>query len=163
MSKKEKTAKYAYSYNPSNNLVTKTELATGNTWDYLSRPKHGKPDHTPSNGVTVNALQKAGHNVRVKHLRWAVYWGHEAMLKNNKGAVSRMMVVPSTFRKDPNYMFLPKGGYTHVVIKKKDGEYVCVSSECSVEDPFCYGAGVARALERLTRKVISELLSADEL
>jgi hypothetical protein len=163
MSKKEKTAKYTYTYNPSNNIVTKTDLATGNTWDYLARPKNVKPDYSASNGVTVEALQRAGNNVRVKHLRWAIYWQHEPVLKNRQGEVSRVMVVPSTFRKDPNYMMLPKGGFTHVVIKKADGEYVCVSSECSQDDPFCYAAGVSRALERLRPSQIRELLPAEEL
>ena len=158
MSKKEKTAKYAYTYNPSNNIVTKTDLATGNTWEYLSRAKGEKPNHKASNGVTVEALQQAGNNVRVKHLRWAIYWVHDPVLKNGKGEVSRVMIVPSTFRKDPNYMLLPKGGFTHVVIKKANGDYVCVSSECSQDDPFCYNAGVARALERLRPSQVQDLL-----
>jgi hypothetical protein len=163
MSKKQKTAQYTYSYNPSNNLVVKTELATGNTWEYLSRPKPTTPDNTPANGVTVEVLQNAGHNVRVKHLRWALYWAHDPLRHNKQGMVSRMMIVPSTFRKDPNYMLLPKGGFTHVVIKKKDNSYVCVSSECSSDDPFCYSAGVARALERLSPRDIKELLPSAEL
>lgn len=133
-------SKYTYEYNPSNNIVTKTDTTTGNTWEYLSRSAPIKPVFAAKNGATVDAIHNAGHSVRVKHLRWAIY----------RGFPNRMMVVPSTFRKDPNYVFLPKGGYTHVVVKHEDGQYLCVSSECSLDDPFCYAAGVATALDRLS-------------
>jgi hypothetical protein len=145
--------KYKFEYNPSNKIVTKTEIATGNTWHYISRPIPAKPVFKAKNGITVEAIQAAGHNVRVKHLRWAVYIPHTITARASTVAV----VVPSTFRKDPNYMFTPKGGYTHVVIKKKDGEYLCVSSTCAPEDPFCYAAGVAAALDRLTLMEIASL------
>jgi len=137
--------KYKYDYDELTNLVTKTDIETGNNWQYLSRPRPGKLVCNTKNGVTVAALQDAGHNVRVKHLRWAIYMG-----QTHIGPDVRLMVVPSTFRKDPNYYFTPKGGYTHVVIKLETGEYICVSSECSLDDPFCYAQGVCTALDRLT-------------
>jgi len=146
-------SKYTYSYNPSNNVVTKTDSSTGNTWEYLSRSKSVKPAFKAKNGITVGMLQAAGHSVRVKHLRWALYTPHALTAKTGMTAI----VVPSTFRKDPSYIFTPSGGFTHIVIKKEDGEYICVSSICSQDDPFCYAAGVAAALDRLTAKEIVSL------
>jgi len=159
MSKKEKkTVQYSFVYDMDTGLVTKQNLETGASWTYPSRPKAQTVSHVARNGVSVAKLQAAGHNVRVKHLRWAIYWGQNSLLINRKKDSSyRTIVVPSTFRKDPNYMLLPKGGYTHVVIKTPEGEYVCVSSECAVEDPFCYNAGVATALERLSKEDIKKL------
>jgi hypothetical protein len=152
MSKKKKNSTYTFSYNQATNIVTKTDVDTGNSWDYLSRPRPGKLVCATRNGATVDKLQAAGNNVRVKHLRWAVYLG-----QSYSGPFARLIVVPSTFRKDPNYYFSPKGGYTHVVIKRANGEYVCVSSECSQEDPFSYNMGVATALDRLTREELEML------
>lgn len=159
MSKKEKKAvQYSFMYDVDTRVVTKQDPRTGASWTYASRPKIGKALFTASNGVSVAKLQAAGHNVRVKHLRWAIYWGQNSLLINRKKDSSyRTIVVPSTFRKDPNYMLLPKGGYTHVVIKTPDNAYICVSSECAVEDPFCYNLGVATALERLSTADIKKL------
>jgi hypothetical protein len=150
MSKEKKN--YKYEYNPSNNIVTKTDVDTGNTWEYLSRPRPSKLVCPTKNGVTIEKLQAAGNNVRVKHLRWAIYLG-----QSHVNSTIRLIVVPSTFRKDPNYYFTPKGGYTHVVIRKPSGEYVCVSSECSSDDPFCYAVGVSTALDRLLPEEIEAL------
>lgn len=153
MSKKKTKNTYTFEYNPSNNLVTKTDVVTGNSWSYLSRSAPRKPVFAAKNGITVEQLQSVGHNVRVKHIRWAMYAPH---MGSHTGRQS-VMAVPSTFRKDYNYLFFPKGGFTHVVIKKSDGGYVCVSSECSIDDPFCYAAGVAAALDRLTDEDIDSL------
>jgi hypothetical protein len=145
---------YTYEFNELNGLMTKTEVETGNTWMYPARPKPEKPVFKAKNGVTVESIQQAGHSVRVKHLRWALYVPH--VLTMGYKAI-RTIVVPSTFRKDSNYVFDSHGGYTHVVIKKKDGKYLCVSSECAPSDPFCYAAGVAAALDRLTSDEIRSL------
>ena len=160
MSKKQK-GEYTYSYNPSTNMVTKTDTANGNTWVYASRPKIVKEPAEARNGVTVDKLIAAGHNVRVKHLRYALYWGQSFLRKNRSSNSTRVMVVPSTFRHDPEYFLLPKGGFTHIVIKRPSGEYTCVSSECSPEDPFCYNTGVCAALERLTGRDLIALGLAD--
>ena len=142
MSKEKRT--YSFSYNQENNVVTKTDVVTGNSWSYPSRPKPGKLVSPTKNGVTVEKLQAAGHKVRVKHMRWAVY-----LRQRYVGPGLRLMAVPSTFRKNPNYFFAAKGGYTHVVIQRPSGEYVCVSSECAQDDPFSYAVGVSTALDRL--------------
>jgi len=149
MSKTKIKRNYTFEYNPNNNIVTKTDVETGNSWSYPSRSAPRKPAFSAKNGITVAQLQEAGHNVRVKHMRWAMYTPH-------RGRQS-VMAVPSTFRKDYNYLFFPKGGFTHVVIKKSDGGYICVSGECSIDDPFCYAAGVAAALDRLTALDIASL------
>jgi hypothetical protein len=144
MSNTKKRRSYAFNYNKETNTVTKTDTESGESWNYSSRSRKNKPAPTTKNGVTVEKLLAAGNKVRVKHLRWAVYLGHKTVQD-----ISRLVVVPSSFRKDPNYYFTPKGGYTHVVIQRPTGEYLCVSSECSMEDPFCYAAGVCTALDRL--------------
>lgn len=139
--------------------MTKTDVTTGEEWNYMSRPRQGKASFTASSGITVDKLTAAGNSVRVKHLRYAVYHGLNEKLINKKDYdfQLRKIVVPSTFRRDTMYALLPKGGFTHVVIKHSSGKYICVSSECSEEDPFCYSKGVATALERLT-KLDMELL-----
>ena len=147
---------YTYEYNPPTKLVTKKDVETGQEWSYMSIQRPTKQHHVARNGITVAKLQDAGHSVRVKHLRYALYLGQNEFIKNREFAV-RAIVVPSTFRKDPFYKFLPKGGYTHVVIKTPKGQYICVSSECSEEDPFCYSHGVAAALERLGKLELRHL------
>jgi hypothetical protein len=148
--KKKRT--YVFTYNKETNTVTKTDKDTGVTWSYSSRARNNKPAATSKNGVTVEKLLAAGNKVRVKHLRWAVYLGHKCI-----GDIARLVVVPSSFRKDPNYFFAPKGGYTHVVIQRPAGDYLCVSSECSQDDPFCYAAGVCTALDRLVPEELDYL------
>lgn len=149
---KENT-EYKYYFNPDNGMVTKENPATGETWTYLSFKRKGKANFKASNGITVDKLVAAGNSVRVKHLRYALYRGLNEKLINKKDYdfELRRIVVPSTFRKDVMYELLPKGGFTHVVIKHPSGKYICVSSECSEQDPFCYSMGVATALERLSR------------
>jgi hypothetical protein len=141
---------YKYEYCPSTKKVTKTNTITGEEWSWFPRPRPGKVVCNPSNGVTIQKLVEAGNNVRVKHLRLALYWAQPHAIGRNTTSSMRVIVVPSSFRKDPNYHLLPKGGFTHVVIKRPNGEYICVSSECSEDDPFCYNMGVCVALERLT-------------
>lgn len=154
MSKQNKQKTYVFDYNTETNIVTKTDPDTGNSWLYPSRPKQSSPVCKAKNGVTIKDIQDAGFSVRVKHLRYAWYMPHLLAKKHVRYIPVneiRLMVVPSTFRKDINYTFVPHGGFTHIVIKTQDGEYICVSSECAPDDPFCYAAGVASALDRLTR------------
>jgi len=150
------STEYTVVFDEQRQKYIKTETATGRTWEWSARKRPTKPTYASKNGVTVESLQVAGNSVRVKHLRWSLYlpqfnvWGN----RNHQG---RAIVVPSTFRKDPMYVFLPKGGYTHVVIKHKSGNYICVSSECAEDDTFCYSAGVAAALDRLSAAEIKLL------
>ena len=145
----EDDARYTTSFDERIKLFTRVDNHTGETWAWYAREKPKQIVHTAKNGVTVAKLQAAGNNVRVKHLRWALYLPSTTAYSRRQ-ATSRAIVVPSTFRSDPMYAFLPKGGYTHVVIKHPSGKYICTSSECSEEDSFCYAAGVASALGRLT-------------
>jgi hypothetical protein len=159
MSKKKKEHNYTDTYNPSTNKVTRLDTVSGETWEYFPRPKIVAEEYMAKNGVTVDSLIAAGNKVRVKHLRYALYMGLNEKLVNKKRRdyELREIVVPSTFRKDPMYTLLPKGGYTHVVIQHSSGKYVCVSSACSKEEPFCYARGVATALDRLSKFEMSVL------
>ena len=159
MSKYKNSELYTWKFDKSTGIVTKTEISTGNNWSWVPKPRPVKAVCAPKNGVTVDMLSKAGNKVRVRHLRWAAYLGHEEHVSKKYGGffLSRMIVVPSSFGKDPLYLLRPKGGYTHITIKTDMGKYVCISSECSLEDPFCYRKGVEKALERLTDYELAEL------
>jgi hypothetical protein len=146
---------YSWTFDAGTNEVTKLEKDTGKVWKWISKPRPKGPRCNPSNGVTIEKLQKAGHSVRIKHFRWAMYLAlneHTSKKGRAFNFESHAICVPSTFRKDPLYRLLPKGGYTHIVIKPKSSvdKYICLSSECSKDDPFCYALGVEKALERLT-------------
>jgi hypothetical protein len=162
---------YTTTYDEQTNSFTRVHK-DGCSWTWRARPKPVKPVFAAKNGLTIQKLQEAGNSVRVKHLRWALYLPlydvYRKSINRNSSArldaphsyiASRALVVPSTFRSDPMYIFLPKGGYTHLVIKHKSGRYICVSSECSEDDPFCYAAGIAVALDRLTPSEINLLMS----
>lgn len=136
-------------------LFTRVHEESGRTFVWVARKKRTKPVFKARNGVTIELLEKAGHKIRVKHFRWAVYLGlNERPIKGRFSSTHdyemRAICVPSTYRKDPMYRLLPKGGYSHISIKTPEGKYICVSSECSESDPFCYLLGTAKALERLT-------------
>jgi hypothetical protein len=140
---------------------TRVEQATGRSWTWQTRERPGKTVHSSKNGVTIEKLAQAGNSVRVKHFRWALYAPYRKSAPRDN-ELFRAMVVPSTFRQSRLYDLLPKGGYTHVIIKTKEGEYYMTSSECSENDPFCYAAGVAAALDRLHPNVIARLLECSE-
>lgn len=148
------TDEYTWSFDEDAQEVTKKHIISGKTWTWTARARPKGPKCNPSNGATIQKLQDAGHSVRIRHLRWARYAALNDVRKKNKRELeydSRVICVPSTFRKDPLFAFLPKGGYTHIVIKPKGSDkYICLSSECSKNDPFCYALGVEKALERLT-------------
>jgi len=153
MSNKYKdSALYSWTYDEDTKEVTKLEKDTGKVWKWIAKPRPRGPRCNPSNGVTIEKLQQAGHSVRIRHLRWAHYIGINEFAHKKAQYITHPICVPSTFRKDPLYNFLPKGGYTHIVIKPKSSidKYICLSSECSKDDPFCYALGVEKALERLT-------------
>jgi hypothetical protein len=120
----------------------------------VSTPK--RRNRVPKHGLTIERLVELGHKVRVKHLRYAVYrrLGYEGLpLKD-----IRYIVIPTSFRKDRDYMLMPFGGFTHISIKTPAGEYFCLSSECSPSDNFCYKDGVCEALNRLQPHEIAVLL-----
>ena len=149
-SKKEIGPDYETSFD--GHLFKRTHLPTNKTWVWSSRGRPVKRMPRARNNVTIDLLQEAGHKVRVKHFRLASYLGHNNLLKKKASHQfeCRIIVIPSSFRKDPMYRVLPKGGYTHISIKDKNNKYICVSSECSEDDPFCYAEGVVAALEKLT-------------
>lgn len=157
---KESHLGYITTFNEQTQRFRKTDTLSGRWWEWSGRGKRNAPvQNKAKNGITIEKLQAAGNSVRVKHLRWALYLPQFDVQSYGRRAVGRAIVVPSAFRGDPMYSFLPKGGYTHVVIKHKSGNYVCVSSECAEDDTFCYSAGVATALDRLTDLEIGLLMS----
>lgn len=111
--------------------------------------KNNVPKYETKNGVTIDKLKALGHVVKIKHIRWATYDRIKTCLKNRVGSFVRIIPIPSTFRKDSHYHVLPKGGSTHITIKTKDDNYVCVSSDCSMDETFCYRRGITEALDRL--------------
>lgn len=132
--------------------VTRTHVPSGKQWHWTSRPKERKRFYRARNGVTVDSLVEDGLKVRVKHFRLARYLGQMEKLKPRESHMfeARVIVIPASFRKDPMYHVLSRGGYTHISIQSKDGKYICLSSECAEQDTFCYRLGIAKALERLT-------------
>jgi hypothetical protein len=118
-----------------------------------------KPEKMKSSkGLTVEKLAALGHKVRIRHFRYALYRTQETRKVGHDGFFEiRPIVVPSTFRHDPMYQLLPKGGYTHITIQDKNGKYYCLSSACNEEDSFCYNTGVITALDRLSEKELDEL------
>jgi hypothetical protein len=153
MSNNADQPQYLWSIDEATGIVTKQELSSDRTWTWKVKPRPKKAKCSPKNGVSIQKIADAGHKVRVRHFRWAYYLGTMERASGRNTGVSfkpRPIVIPSSFRRDPLYSLLPKGGYTHITIRTKDDEYVCLSSECSPIDPFCYTTGVEKALERLT-------------
>ena len=151
---------YKTYYDSVTQLFTRTHAESFRTFSWYARDRPGKPVFLAKNGVTIDMLEAVGHKLRVKHFRWALYLGQNERPKKGKAHdyELRAICVPSTFRKDPMYRLLPKGGYSHISIKTPEGKYICVSSECSEEDPFCYQLGMVKALERLSERDL-ELLN----
>lgn len=111
-----------------------------------------KPEKLKSSkGLTVEKLTALGHKVRIRHFRYALYHSHWG-----EGKI-KPIVVPSTFRHDPMYTLLPKGGFTHITIQTDKDVYYCLSSACNEEDAFCYNTGVVTALDRLTADDLAAL------
>jgi hypothetical protein len=132
-------------------------------WVWLNRkPERVPVDYTPSHGVTLDQIIKQGHKVRVSHLRYANYARTKPEFdggRKKRQEEKRFLVVPASFRHSGDFSLSPFGGYTHVHIKTKGGKHICVSSECSIEDNFCYRCGVKEALERLNAKELAQLLN----
>lgn len=166
MSNKSKVSdRYVTVYDDARGLMVKTDTHGFGQWVWKPSKKKVKKDYTPKNGWSVQKLVEAGCVVSVFHFRWATYGKHSTMKDEFKFAPytskamfapQRLIVVPSSFRKDPDYTLSSHGGYTHVRIRRGDLE-VCVSSECALEDVFCYKFGVKAALERLGYPELSVL------
>jgi hypothetical protein len=155
MSKKE-IAWYSTVFDEQSNRFVKTDKVTGKSWSWPYKERPSRKTHTvSSNGVTIDKLTAAGFKVRIRHLRYALYIPNDSFIGLYIGV--REIVVPSTFRYSPHYKLQPKGGFTHITINMKDQDYICLSSECSKKDPFCYNVGIATALSRLTAGDLSRL------
>jgi hypothetical protein len=155
MSKKE-IAWYSTVFDEQSNRFVKTDKVTGKSWSWPYKERPSRKTHTvSSNGVTIDKLTAAGFKVRIRHLRYALYIPNDSFIGLYIGV--REIVVPSTFRHSPHYKLQPKGGFTHITINMKDQDYICLSSECSKKDPFCYNVGIATALSRLTAGDLSRL------
>ena len=144
-------SEYTTTFDENIKLFTRTHNASGVKWAWYARERPKRTTPVARNGMTIAKLQQAGNSVRVKHLRWALYLPHYRTWARSSGhPEAKKIVVPSSLRQDPMYVFLPKGGYTHIIIKNPEGKYICLSSECSDKDSFCYASGVAAALDRMT-------------
>jgi hypothetical protein len=147
---REATDKYTTVFDEENKRFVRTDLSTGQTWSWPYKKRPSRKKHTvSSNGVTLEKLTKAGHKVRIRHFRYATYNPHDSF--RGLFRADRETVVPSTFRHSPYYRLSPKGGFTHITIQITDTDYICLSSECSTKDPFCYNSGITIALSRLTQ------------
>ena len=110
-----------------------------------------KTKKVSAKGLTIEKLTALGHKVRIRHFRYALYHAHWG-----EGGI-KPIVVPSTFRRDPMYTLLPKGGFTHITIQTNRDVYYCLSSSCNEEDSFCYNTGIVTALDRLTEDDLATL------
>jgi len=154
MSNKEdrRNARYVFSQEPDSVRVSKLDTVTRHTYCWMPRNsiQRQTKNYKESNKKIIVALQTSGYHIRIRHFRWAIYQQQrEIFNKDTREFFARTIVVPSTFVKNPMYNILPRGGYTHITVKDSNGQFLCASSECSIEEPFCYSVGVAEALRRL--------------
>ena len=105
-----------------------------------------KNRYNTKNGLTIHSLRQAGLVVTVSHIRYT-----------EMADISVLIPVPSYLRKAFN--FTANGGSTHITILKQNGEWLCLSSICHIDDAFCYKMGVKKALEQLTQEEADDLLS----
>lgn len=98
------------------------------------------------NDLSIYALRKAGHKVKVTHIRYA---------KNAE--LSVLIPVPSYLRNIVD--FYPRGGVTYLVITTPDGQLLSMNSICHVDDCFDYKLGVKLCLDQITKEEATFLLS----
>lgn len=103
--------------------------------------------YTPHNGVTMEVLRAAGYRVRVTHMRFTT-----------APNVPVAFEVPSFLRKF--YTFESKGGSTHIVLTRKDGKQISLTSVCNREDAFDYKMGTKIALSSLEAELSKEIVAA---
>ena len=149
--------------------MRKLRVSTGEEWLYEIRTnprKSQKPNYVASNGVTLEKLQTAGFRVAISHTRWADYYarGFKPGPHGFKDSSRALVLVPSSFKKNSNYRLMACGGYTNIQIYSSNVSKtpvllsdICLTSECSTEEPFCYKMGVKQALQKLTKEEIAEL------
>lgn len=115
--------------------------------DRLTRRKRLRDlKYKTKNGLTVYALRKAGHKVKVTHIRY-----------HSTKEISVLIPAPSYLRNVID--FYPRGGVTYLVITAADGQTYAVNSLCHVDDCFDYKLGVKLCLDQLTQAEADYLMS----
>lgn len=104
--------------------------------------------YTAKNGVTVEALQKAGNKVTVTHMRMVTVTGKRH---------TTQIMVPSYMRK--TNVFEPRGGATVITITRPDGSAMELKSVCHANDQFDYKMGRKLALEHIGADDLKVLLN----
>lgn len=145
-------------FDEQNNCFIKTDKISGKSWKWPYKDRLSRKNPTvSSNGVTLQKLAKANYKVRIRHFRYASYNPGDSFNFRELFKTAREIIVPSTFRNSPYYKLAPKGGFTHITIRVSDKDYICLSSECSKKDPFCYNTGIAVALSRISGHDLARL------
>jgi len=146
MASKRKTKKELprYTFKEVKGVVHKKDNHTGLTHKFRKRDRSQKRNYRPQNGVTLEILKAAGYEVTIQHLRYfhMVNTGQEGHRQ------PLVIVADISFRHDDSYTLLPRGGFTHLIIKR-GGEALNLTAKCHESDMFDRREGVKRALERL--------------
>ena len=151
---------YTVTFDDAGKVVTKKDNISGQEWSWPFREKNNQPQKNKivaPNGITIEKIANKGYKVRVRHFRYALYESHRPLKVKNKTSVHNVIVVPSSFRRNKMYTLLPKGGFTHITIQLAAKKYLCYSSACAEDEPFCYNVGVATALARMDKETIDTL------
>lgn len=98
------------------------------------------------NGLDVYSLRKAGHKVKVTHIRYSAH-----------DDISVFIPVPSYLRGIVE--FYPRGGVTYLVITTADGQIFSANSLCHTSDCFDYKLGVKLCLDQISQDEATFLLS----
>lgn len=144
---------YETNYYPETGVYVRVDKTTGASWTWSKREKKKRTQAVASNGATIEKLVKAGNKVRIRHMRYATCTN----MFNPRTGHTPDIVVPSTFRYDDKYYLRSKGGFTHITIQTRDGDYFCYSSQCDKRDTFCYSTGIAKALEKISDYMLEKL------
>ena len=100
--------RYTTTLNPETGMWLRVDNEAGKSWSWKAKSKPAKPTYIPSNGVTLEKLQKAGNRVHVMHSRWAEYrtFGKGVdKLKGKSEQYVRPVIVPATFKRSGKYTF----------------------------------------------------------
>lgn len=118
-----------------------------NTEDRLARRQRLRNlKYKTKNGLSVYALRKAGHKVKITHIRY-----------QNNDDISVLVPAPSYLRGIVD--FYPRGGVTYLVINSADKQQFAASSICHTADCFDYKLGVKLCLDQITQAEADYLLS----
>lgn len=97
------------------------------------------------NGLTIQKLKAKGHEVHVRHLRWA-----------SKSSDRVEYMVPSYLR--GHYGFNPLGGVSIVTVKTLlHGEF-SYAAQCRADEGFDYRLGIKYALDKIPQQIVEKLL-----